>query len=74
MPLWCLPLPSRHSEYQLILDWNPEYVLIKRFKKKPSLLQYFPSIELSMETFPVGAGGVLILFVNKMIKLVILAN
>jgi len=38
------------------------------------VLQYFRSLELSMETFPVGAGGVLILFVKIMIKLVILAN
>jgi len=28
-------------------------------------VQYFRSLELSMETFPVGAGDVLILFVNK---------
>jgi len=41
------------------------------------VLQYFHSLELSMETFPVGAEGVLILFVKHMIKwqcLVILAN
>jgi len=32
------------------------------------VLQYFRSLELSMETFPVGVGGVLILFVKSMIK------
>jgi len=37
----------------------------------------FLSFELSMETFPVGAGGVLLIFVKRMIKwqcLVVLAN
>jgi len=40
------------------------------------VLQYKCSLERSMETFPVGAGGVLILFSKCMIKLVIhvLAN
>jgi len=28
-------------------------------------VQYFRSLERSMETFPVGAGDVLILFVKK---------
>jgi len=40
-------------------------------------LQYFRSLQLSTGTFPVGVGGVLILFVKHMIKwqcLVILAN
>ena len=32
------------------------------------VLQYFCSFELSMETFPVGSGGVLIIFVKSMIK------
>jgi len=32
------------------------------------MLQYFLSLELSMETFPVGAGGVMVLFVKSMIK------
>ena len=30
--------------------------------------KHFRSLELSMETFSVGAGGVLILFVKRMIK------
>jgi len=39
------------------------------------VLQYFSSLELSMETFPVGAGGVSILFVkNEWQCLVTLAN
>jgi len=41
------------------------------------MLQYFLSLEFYMETFPVDAGGVLVLFVKNMIKwqcLVILAN
>jgi len=31
------------------------------------VLQYFRSLDFSMETFPVGAGDVLILFVKRMI-------
>ena len=70
------PHPPWHPEYQLIMDRYPEYRLIiemesrilmeKRFKKNNTfVLQYFCSLELSLETFPVGVGGVLTLFVKN---------
>jgi len=38
------------------------------------VLQYFRILTLSMGTFPVGAGGVLILFVNGSVWLYLLIN